>query len=73
MKSLRTYEERGKNMKNIIKKQIYVLALTLVKPKNLPNVRIINMCKGVVIHKICYISAYFFKHWSLEIESCTSP
>lgn len=43
------------------------------KPKYLPDVIIINILKGLCIHKICCINAYFFKRLFLEIGSCPSP
>lgn len=45
----------------------------LIKPKYLPDVIIINVCKEFFVYKICCLNAYFFKHLFLEIGSCPSP
>lgn len=45
----------------------------LTKPKYLPDVIIINICKGYLIYKIHSRNASFFKHLFLEIGRCPSP
>lgn len=60
-------------LQNIRREEGKLMHQILTKPKYLPDVIIINTCKGFFIYKVCCINAYFFKYLFLEIRSCIYP